>query len=269
MGVPSDAAAARSAGVLSPASVVGDRDRTDASRAAAAGRRRLGRCAGSGAVRRRGRRPTGRAAARRASTPAGPTGSRCARRCRRWPRGCTTAVRSLPQRGPPPGMAPRPRPVRCSRILGGVGPVAGGARRVRPVHGAHRRDRPLDPADAGRIRARVRAGAASGADRRRRGGRRHSAGQGGGRAAGAGAAARPPSSPAIETASVAIVTLAYSGVRLPPGSGLLVGAREGLAVKASRSRRRSGPGCRPAWSCSGPRSGGPARRVTCSVPTRS
>ncbi len=64
--------------------------------------------------------------------------------------------------------------------------VAGGARRVRPVHGAHRRDRPLDPADPGRIRARVRAGAASGADRRRRGDRRHSAGQGGGRGAGGG-----------------------------------------------------------------------------------
>jgi protoporphyrinogen/coproporphyrinogen III oxidase len=35
----------------------------------------------------------------------------------------------------------------------------------------------------------------------------------------------------IETASVAIVTLAYRGIELPPGSGLLVGAREGLAVK--------------------------------------
>jgi oxygen-dependent protoporphyrinogen oxidase len=35
----------------------------------------------------------------------------------------------------------------------------------------------------------------------------------------------------IETASVAIVTLAYRDVDLPSGSGLLVGAREGLAVK--------------------------------------
>ncbi len=36
----------------------------------------------------------------------------------------------------------------------------------------------------------------------------------------------------IETASVAITTLAYPGdVRLPAGSGLLVGAREGLSVK--------------------------------------
>ncbi len=36
---------------------------------------------------------------------------------------------------------------------------------------------------------------------------------------------------AIESASVAIVTLAYRDVSPPPGSGLLVGAREGLAVK--------------------------------------
>ena len=35
----------------------------------------------------------------------------------------------------------------------------------------------------------------------------------------------------IETASMAIVTLAYDDVELPPGSGLLVGAREGLAIK--------------------------------------
>lgn len=36
---------------------------------------------------------------------------------------------------------------------------------------------------------------------------------------------------AIESASVAIVTFAFRDVVLPPGSGLLVGAREGLAVK--------------------------------------
>jgi oxygen-dependent protoporphyrinogen oxidase len=37
---------------------------------------------------------------------------------------------------------------------------------------------------------------------------------------------------AIETASVAIITLAYRDVALPAGSGLLVGAREGLTIKA-------------------------------------
>ena len=36
----------------------------------------------------------------------------------------------------------------------------------------------------------------------------------------------------IDSASVAIATFAFDAVRLPPGSGLLVGAREGLAVKA-------------------------------------
>jgi oxygen-dependent protoporphyrinogen oxidase len=36
---------------------------------------------------------------------------------------------------------------------------------------------------------------------------------------------------AIESASVAITTFAYDGLALPPGSGLLVGTREGLAVK--------------------------------------
>jgi oxygen-dependent protoporphyrinogen oxidase len=36
---------------------------------------------------------------------------------------------------------------------------------------------------------------------------------------------------AIESASVAIATFAYADVELPPGSGLLVGSREGLAVK--------------------------------------
>lgn len=36
---------------------------------------------------------------------------------------------------------------------------------------------------------------------------------------------------AIETASVAIVTFAFGDVELPPGSGLLVGAREGLGIK--------------------------------------
>jgi oxygen-dependent protoporphyrinogen oxidase len=35
----------------------------------------------------------------------------------------------------------------------------------------------------------------------------------------------------IETASMAIVTLAYRGIDLPAGSGLLVGAREGFAIK--------------------------------------
>lgn len=35
----------------------------------------------------------------------------------------------------------------------------------------------------------------------------------------------------VETASVAIVTFAFATLDLPPGSGLLVGAREGLAVK--------------------------------------
>jgi protoporphyrinogen/coproporphyrinogen III oxidase len=37
---------------------------------------------------------------------------------------------------------------------------------------------------------------------------------------------------AIETASMAIVTLAYRDVVPPPGSGLLIGAREGFTVKA-------------------------------------
>ena len=50
---------------------------------------------------------------------------------------------------------------------------------------------------------------------------------------------------AIETASVAIVTLAYSGVRLPPGSGLLVGAREGLAVKGVTLTSQKWPGLPP------------------------
>jgi oxygen-dependent protoporphyrinogen oxidase len=36
----------------------------------------------------------------------------------------------------------------------------------------------------------------------------------------------------IDSASMAIATLAYRGVNLPAGSGLLVGAREGLQVKA-------------------------------------
>jgi protoporphyrinogen/coproporphyrinogen III oxidase len=36
----------------------------------------------------------------------------------------------------------------------------------------------------------------------------------------------------IESASMAIITLAYRDAALPPGSGLLVGAREGLAIKA-------------------------------------
>jgi oxygen-dependent protoporphyrinogen oxidase len=36
---------------------------------------------------------------------------------------------------------------------------------------------------------------------------------------------------AVDSASVAIVTLAYRGVTPPPGSGLLVGVREGFGVK--------------------------------------
>ena len=36
----------------------------------------------------------------------------------------------------------------------------------------------------------------------------------------------------IDSASVAVATFAFDGVSLPPGSGLLVGAREGLSVKA-------------------------------------
>jgi oxygen-dependent protoporphyrinogen oxidase len=36
----------------------------------------------------------------------------------------------------------------------------------------------------------------------------------------------------IESASMAIVTLAFGGVELPPGSGLLVAAHEGFGVKA-------------------------------------
>jgi oxygen-dependent protoporphyrinogen oxidase len=50
---------------------------------------------------------------------------------------------------------------------------------------------------------------------------------------------------AIETASVAIVTLAYLDVRLPPGSGLLVGAREGLAVKGITLTSQKWPGWPP------------------------
>jgi protoporphyrinogen/coproporphyrinogen III oxidase len=37
----------------------------------------------------------------------------------------------------------------------------------------------------------------------------------------------------VETASMAIVTFAYRGIDLPPGSGILVGAGERLAVKAT------------------------------------
>lgn len=36
----------------------------------------------------------------------------------------------------------------------------------------------------------------------------------------------------VETASMAVVTLAFDGVVPPPGSGLLIGTREGFAVKA-------------------------------------
>jgi oxygen-dependent protoporphyrinogen oxidase len=50
---------------------------------------------------------------------------------------------------------------------------------------------------------------------------------------------------AIETASVAIVTLAYTDARLPPGSGLLVGAREGLAVKGVTLTSQKWPGWPP------------------------
>jgi oxygen-dependent protoporphyrinogen oxidase len=50
---------------------------------------------------------------------------------------------------------------------------------------------------------------------------------------------------AIETASVAIVTLAYRDVSLPPGSGLLVAAREGLAVKGVTLTSQKWPGTPP------------------------
>lgn len=50
---------------------------------------------------------------------------------------------------------------------------------------------------------------------------------------------------AIETASVAIVTLAYTNARLPPGSGLLVGAHEGLAVKGVTLTSQKWPGWPP------------------------
>jgi oxygen-dependent protoporphyrinogen oxidase len=46
----------------------------------------------------------------------------------------------------------------------------------------------------------------------------------------------------IETASVAIVSLAYRDVPLPAGSGLLVGAREGLAVKGVTLTSQKWPG---------------------------
>jgi protoporphyrinogen/coproporphyrinogen III oxidase len=50
---------------------------------------------------------------------------------------------------------------------------------------------------------------------------------------------------AIETASVAIVTLAYTDARLPSGSGLLVGAQEGLAVKGVTLTSQKWPGWPP------------------------
>jgi oxygen-dependent protoporphyrinogen oxidase len=50
---------------------------------------------------------------------------------------------------------------------------------------------------------------------------------------------------AIETASVAVVTLAYTGIRLLPGSGLLVGAQEGLAVKGVTLTSQKWPGWPP------------------------
>jgi oxygen-dependent protoporphyrinogen oxidase len=50
---------------------------------------------------------------------------------------------------------------------------------------------------------------------------------------------------AIETASVAVVTLAYAGVQLPPGSGLLVGAREGFTVKGVTLTSQKWPGWPP------------------------
>ncbi len=46
----------------------------------------------------------------------------------------------------------------------------------------------------------------------------------------------------IETASMAIVTLAFRGVALPPGSGLLIGTREGFAVKAVTLSSQKWPG---------------------------
>src|SRR6185437_8112858 len=52
----------------------------------------------------------------------------------------------------------------------------------------------------------------------------------------------------IETASMAIVTFAFEGVVLPPGSGLLVGSREGFAVKAVTLSSQKWPGNRPGLS---------------------
>jgi protoporphyrinogen/coproporphyrinogen III oxidase len=46
----------------------------------------------------------------------------------------------------------------------------------------------------------------------------------------------------VETASVAVVSLAYRDVPLPAGSGLLVGAREGLAVKGVTLTSQKWPG---------------------------
>jgi oxygen-dependent protoporphyrinogen oxidase len=46
----------------------------------------------------------------------------------------------------------------------------------------------------------------------------------------------------IETASMAIVSLALSGVAVPPGSGLLVGAAEQLATKAITVSSQKWPG---------------------------
>jgi oxygen-dependent protoporphyrinogen oxidase len=46
----------------------------------------------------------------------------------------------------------------------------------------------------------------------------------------------------IDTASMAIVTFAFSGVTPPPGSGLLVGSRERFAVKALTLSSQKWPG---------------------------
>lgn len=49
----------------------------------------------------------------------------------------------------------------------------------------------------------------------------------------------------IETASMAIVSLAFTGIVPPPGSGLLVGTGEGLAVKAVTISSQKWPGTPP------------------------
>jgi len=72
----------------------------------------------------------------------------------------------------------------------------------------------------------------------------------------------------LDYASVALVTFAVRGARLPDLSGFLVPASEGYAVKAFTSapsgRTRHG---RAGWRCCAPRSGGTARRRYCTAAT--